>query len=88
MHDETTNEGIDMSQMSNQHLIITDALAKETNIPWEDMVEKVFTVFDPVDHTAPLKGHDEEFAWHVSFDHRLWLIITTREHVVSIARID
>ena len=72
-----------MSQMSNQHLMITDALANKTGIPWEEMVEKEFTVFESVDVAG--RGN---FGWHVSFDHRLWLVVTTREHVVSIDRID
>lgn len=70
-----------MSAMSNQHLIITEAMSRELSVPYEVMENLEYTVWDIV------SASDNEFVWHVSYDDRLFKVTTNKISVVSVERI-
>lgn len=70
-----------MSAMSDQHIIVCEAISSTTHIPFETIQQLEFTVWDIV------SAQDDEFVWHVSFDERLYKVVTGKTQAKSIVRI-
>jgi hypothetical protein len=70
-----------MSAMKHQFHIITEALADKVSIDPDALMNMEFPVFEPI------LAQDDRFTWHVSFDHRLFSVITNKSDVLSIAQV-
>lgn len=70
-----------MSQMSNQDILIREALENNGVITYEESLAVEFTVYDIA------CASDNEFTWHVSFDRRLFSVVNSKTSNLRFERV-